>query len=197
VIDVLMSPATPQSADDDTLMARVAARDAEAFRALVDKHAGKAHRIGWRMLGDAIEAEDVAQEAMLKLWEQSDKWQAGGAGVAAWLNRVATNLCLDRLRRRRFASDEEVPERIDESPLADAQMDADWMRNRAMQAVQALPDRQRAAIVLTYYEECSNLAAAEILDLNIKAFESLLLRARQALKAALGDVRTARQGGAA
>jgi len=87
-----------------------------------------------------------------------------------------------------------VPERVDETPLADARMDSEWMRRRAMQAVQSLPDRQRAAIVLTYYEECSNLAAAEILGLNIKAFESLLLRARQALKAALGDVRTARQG---
>lgn len=192
-----MSPVTPQSADDDTLMARVALRDAEAFRALVERHAGKAHRIGWRMLADAVEAEDVAQEAMLKLWEQADRWQAGSAGVGAWLNRVATNLCLDRLRRRRFASDEEIPERVDETPLADARMDAEWMRDRAMQAVQALPDRQRAAIVLTYYEDCSNLAAAEILDLNIKAFESLLLRARQALKAALGDVRAARQGGVA
>jgi len=189
-----MSPATPQSADDDTLMARIALRDAEAFRVLVDKHAGKAHRIAWRMLGDPVEAEDVAQEAMLKLWEQADRWQAGSAGVGAWLNRVATNLCLDRLRRRRFASDEDVPERVDETPLADARMDSEWMRRRAMQAVQSLPDRQRAAIVLTYYEECSNLAAAEILGLNIKAFESLLLRARQALKAALGDVRTARQG---
>ena len=192
-----MSPATPQSADDDTLMARIAVRDAEAFRVVVDKHAGKAHRIAWRMLGDPIEAEDVAQEAMLKLWEQADRWQAGSAGVGAWLNRVATNLCLDRLRRRRFASDEDVPERVDETPLADARIDSEWMRRRAMQAVQSLPDRQRAAIVLTYYEECSNLAAAEILGLNIKAFESLLLRARQALKAALGDVRTARQGGAA
>lgn len=189
-----MSPATPQSADDDTLMARIAVRDAEAFRVLVDKHAGKAHRIAWRMLGDPVEAEDVAQEAMLKLWEQADRWQAGSAGVGAWLNRVATNLCLDRLRRRRFASDEDVPERVDETPLVDARMDSEWMRRRAMQAVQSLPDRQRAAIVLTYYEECSNLAAAEILGLNIKAFESLLLRARQALKAALGDVRTARQG---
>ena len=189
-----MSPATPQSADDDALMLRVAARDAEAFRVLVDKHAGKAHRIAWRMLGDPVEAEDVAQEAMLKLWEQADRWQAGSAGVGAWLNRVATNLCLDRLRRRRFASDEDVPERVDETPLADARIDSEWMRRRAMQAVQSLPDRQRAAIVLTYYEECSNLAAAEILGLNIKAFESLLLRARQALKAALGDVRTARQG---
>ena len=189
-----MSPATPQSADDDTLMARIAVRDADAFRVLVDKHAGKAHRIAWRMLGDPVEAEDVAQEAMLKLWEQADRWQAGSAGVGAWLNRVATNLCLDRLRRRRFASDEDVPERVDETPLADARIDSEWMRRRAMQAVQSLPDRQRAAIVLTYYEECSNLAAAEILGLNIKAFESLLLRARQALKAALGDVRTARQG---
>ena len=192
-----MSLATPQSADDDTLMTRVAARDAEAFRALVEKHAGKAHRIGWRMLGDTVEAEDVAQEAMLKLWEQADKWQAGGAGVAAWLNRVATNLCLDRLRRRRFSSAEDVPERIDESPLADAQMDGEWMRQRAMKAVQALPDRQRVAIILTYYEDCSNIAAARILDLNIKAFESLLLRARQALKTALGDVHAAREGGGA
>ncbi|MBK7283417.1 MAG: sigma-70 family RNA polymerase sigma factor [Sphingomonadales bacterium] len=192
-----MSSVTTQAAEDDMLMVRVAARDADAFRALIEAHAGKAHRIGWRMLGDAVEAEDVAQEAMLKLWEQAGKWQAGGSGVAAWLNRVATNLCLDRLRRRRFSSDQDVPERVDETPLADAQMDADWMRDRAMLAVQALPDRQRAAIVLTYYEDCSNLAAAEILGLNIKAFESLLLRARQALKAGLGDVRATFAGGAA
>lgn len=195
--DVLMSSVTTQAAEDDMLMVRVAARDADAFRALIEAHAGKAHRIGWRMLGDAVEAEDVAQEAMLKLWEQAGKWQAGGSGVAAWLNRVATNLCLDRLRRRRFSSDQDVPERVDETPLADAQMDADWMRDRAMLAVQALPDRQRAAIVLTYYEDCSNLAAAEILGLNVKAFESLLLRARQALKAGLDDVRAAFAGGAA
>ncbi len=146
---MLMNLEMPRRADDDTLMARVALRDGEAFRTLVEGHAAKAHRIGWRMLGDTTEAEDVAQEAMLKLWEQADKWQSGGAGVGAWLNRVATNLCLDRLRRRRFTSDEEVPERADESPLADALVDEEAMRLKAMMAVQALPDRQRAAIVLT------------------------------------------------
>lgn len=192
-----MSSALPQTADDDKLMVLVAARDADAFRTVIERHAARAHRIGWRMLGDGTEAEDVAQEAMLRLWEQAGRWQAGGPGIAAWLNRVAANLCLDRLRRRRFASNEPVPERVDESAPADAQMDAEWMRKRAMDAVQALPDRQRAAIVLTYYEDCSNLVAAEILGLNIKAFESLLLRARQALKQGLGDVRTARDGGAA
>lgn len=192
-----MNLAKPLCADDDALMARVAVHDGDAFRALVEAHSDKAHRIGWRMLGNSTEAEDVAQEAMLKLWEHADKWQAGGAGVGAWLNRVATNLCLDRLRRRRFTSDEEAPERVDESPLADAQMDEERMRMRAMTAVHALPDRQRAAIVLTYYEDCSNMAAAQILDMNVKAFESLLLRARQALKIALGDLRPAREGGAA
>lgn len=192
-----MKPAVLPAADDDALMARVAARDADAFRALASLHAERPHRIGWRMLGDAAEAEDVAQESMLKLWEFAPKWQAGGPGVAAWLNRVATNLCLDRLRRRRFSSDEEVPERIDETPLADAQMDEAAIRARTIAAVHALPDRQRAAIVLTYYEECSNLAAANALEMNIKAFESLLLRARQALKVALKDARLLDDGGAA
>lgn len=192
-----MKPAVLPAADDDALMARVAARDADAFRALASLHAARPHRIGWRMLGDAAEAEDVAQESMLKLWEFAPKWQAGGPGVAAWLNRVATNLCLDRLRRRRFSSDEEVPERIDETPLADAQMDEAAIRARTIAAVHALPDRQRAAIVLTYYEECSNLAAANALEMNIKAFESLLLRARQALKVALKDARLLDDGGAA
>lgn len=192
-----MKPAVRPAADDDALMARVAARDAEAFRTLASLHAARPHRIGWRMLGDAAEAEDVAQEAMLKLWEFAPKWQAGGPGVGAWLNRVATNLCLDRLRRRRFSSDEEVPERVDETPLADEQMDEAALRARTIAAVHALPDRQRAAIVLTYYEDCSNLAAAEALEMNIKAFESLLLRARQALKTALKDARLIDEGGAA
>lgn len=171
---------------DDALMARVVLRDGAAFRALIDAYAARPHRIAYRMLGDAAEAEDVAQEALLRLWQQAERWQPGGAGVSAWLGRVATNLCLDRLRRRKFASDEAVPERVDETPGADEQMDEAQRRARAAAAVQALPDRQRAAIILTYYEDYSNMAAAGALDMNIKAFESLLLRARTALRAQLG-----------
>jgi RNA polymerase sigma factor (sigma-70 family) len=171
---------------DDALMARVALRDGAAFRTLIDAHGARPHRIAYRMLGDASEAEDIAQEALLRLWNQAPKWQAGGAGVSAWLGRVATNLCLDRLRRRKFASDEAVPEHADDAPGADEAMDEARLRARTVAAVQALPDRQRAAIILTYYEEHSNMAAAGALDMNIKAFESLLLRARTALRAALG-----------
>jgi RNA polymerase sigma factor (sigma-70 family) len=171
---------------DDALMARVALRDGAAFRTLVEAHAARPHRIAYRMLGDAAEAEDIAQEALLRLWNEAPRWQTGRAGVSAWLGRVATNLCLDRLRRRKFVSDEAVLERVDETPGADEAMYEERLRARTVAAVQALPDRQRAAIILTYYEDYSNMAAAGALDMNIKAFESLLLRARTALRMALG-----------
>lgn len=182
---VLMTSEVPTPVGDDALMARVAARDADAFRTLIEAHAPRVHRIAWRMLGDAGEAEDITQETMTRLWEHAGRWKAGGPGVGAWTTRVASNLCLDRLRRRRFNSDEAIPERIDEAPLADATLDEERLRTRTIAAVHALPERQRAAIVLTYYEECSNQAAASALDMNIKAFESLLLRARAALRVAL------------
>lgn len=165
-------------------MEQVAARDGAAFRRLVDAHAAAVHRLAYRMTGDAAEAEDVTQEAMLRLWEHAARWRPGGSGVGAWLQRVAANLCLDRLRRRRFRSDEDVPERADDAPLADAVLDAERTAAAARDAVLALPDRQRLAIVLTYYEGQPNSAAAAALEMNIKAFESLLLRARAALREA-------------
>lgn len=181
-----MLKAEPKTAladeSDDALMARVAARDTDALRLLADRHAQLPWRIGYRMLADTAEAEDVAQEALLRLWQFADRWQAGGAGVAAWLTRVATNACLDRLRRRRFVGDDTGPERTDESPLADEAIEADEVRQAVTACIEALPDRQRAAIVLTYYEERQNRTAADILAMQLKAFESLLFRARASLR---------------
>lgn len=185
VISLSSPPAAP--AHDDALMLRVAARDGAAFRELVSAHAARPHRIAWRMLGDASEAEDVTQEALLRLWNTAPAWRGGGPGVGAWLTRVATNLCLDRLRRRARLSDEDVPERADEAPLADAVLEDEQARGRVIRALNQLPERQRAAIVLTYYEEMPNATAAGHLEMNLKAFESLLLRARRALKGLLGE----------
>jgi RNA polymerase sigma factor (sigma-70 family) len=170
---------------DDALMARLAARDSDAFRTAISLYGDKAHRIAWRMLGDAAEAEDVAQEAMLKLWQQAGNWSAGGQGIGPWLARVTTNLCIDRMRRVRPLTGVELPERTDEAPLPDAQFDEQRLVALTQAALQSLPDRQRAAIVLTYWQECSNQEAAQALEMNIKAFESLLLRARKALREAL------------
>lgn len=171
------------AANDDALMARVALSDAAAFRALVDAHAPHIHALAWRMTGDASVAEDVAQEAMMRLWSHAMRWQTGGPGVGAWLRRVATNLVFDRSRRPRFVAEDAIPERADETLLADEAMDAERIAAAAREAVMTLPERQRAAIVLTYYEELPNAEAADLLGLHIKAFESLLLRARSALRA--------------
>jgi RNA polymerase sigma-70 factor (ECF subfamily) len=105
---------------------------------------------------------------------------------------VVTNLAIDRLRQARRIAGADVPERADEAPLADARIEADQRDSGTRALVMTLPERQRAAIVLTYYEELPNAEAAAAMEMNIKAFESLLHRARAALRqafAAQGDAR--------
>jgi RNA polymerase sigma-70 factor (ECF subfamily) len=195
------SSSTLEADDDAALVARLAARDAQGLREVVARYAAALYRIAYRMVGDAHEAEDIVQEACLRLWDQAPRLAqrhppgtpAGAAlRLPGWLRRVVTNLAIDRLRQRRRLADAEVPERADEAPLAD-EVIAAAQRDRATRAlVMALPARQRAAIVLTYYEELSNAEAAAAMAMNIKAFESLLHRARAALRqafAAKGDTR--------
>lgn len=179
----MMQQAVRQAEEsDDELVARISARDHDAMRLATERHAQWVWRVAYRMLGDATEAEDVAQEALLRLWNHADRWRAGGPGIAPWLKKVTVNQCLDRLRRKRFASDEEVPEREDDSPLADRQIEAVEVGQAVKDCIEALPDRQRAAVILTYYEEQPNQGAAESLEMQLKAFESLLFRARASLK---------------
>jgi RNA polymerase sigma factor (sigma-70 family) len=169
------------------LMTRVAAGDALAFERLVKRHTPMVHAIAWRMLGDAVEAEDVVQETFVKLWVNAKGWTPAGGGLGGWLRRISTNASLDRLRRPRFVSDEALPERVDEAPQADLAIDGARRRAAVAASIQALPDRQRAAIVLTYYEGVPNAEAASILGIGVKALESLLVRARQALTNSLAD----------
>jgi RNA polymerase sigma factor (sigma-70 family) len=167
------------------LMTCVAAGDASAFEQLVTRHTPMVHRVAWRMLGDAVEAEDVVQETFVKLWVNAKSWTPAGGGLGGWLRRISTNACLDRLRCPRFVSDETLPERVDEAVPADLAIDGARRQAAVAASVQALPDRQRAAIVLTYFEGVSNAEAASILGIGVKALESLLVRARQALTGAL------------
>lgn len=192
----LRAPRVAGPGDDAALAARLAARDPAALRDIIARHAGALHRTAFRMTGDAHEAEDIVQEACLRLWDQASaiaarhpvgSQAAGTLRLGGWLQRVVTNLAIDRLRRSRRLSDGEVPDREDEAPLADALIEADERDGLARRLVLTLPERQRAAIVLTYYEELSNAEAAEAMEMNIKAFESLLHRARVALRQAFAE----------
>lgn len=180
---------------DRALMTRVAAGDPEAFTQLVTLHTPMVHAIACRMLGDAAEAEDVVQETFVKLWVNARGWTPAGGGLGGWLRRVSTNACLDRLRRTRFLSDGTLPERADDALPADLVIDGDRRRAAVEASIQALPDRQRAAIVLTYYEGASNAEAASILGIGVKALESLLVRARQALTCSLAGKGLLPEGG--
>ena len=181
---------------DAALMARVAAGDTAAFRALVERHSAMVHALAWRMLGPA-DAEDVVQESFTRLWVNAKGWMPSGGGLGGWLRRVATNLCVDRLRRPAGLGDEHLAGHADEAPLADARLDEARRQAAVAEAVRALPDRQRAAIVLTYYEGVPNAEAAAILGLGVKAVESLLVRARQALTRSLALQGLIEQGDAA
>lgn len=187
---------TATSASDATLAARLAAREAAALGEVIAAHASALHRIAYRMTGDAHEAEDIVQEACLRLWDHAPAVAAryppgnratGTLRLGGWLQRVVTNLAIDRLRRARRLSHGEVPDAQDDAPLADALIEAGEREVSARALIAALPERQRAAIVLTYYEELPNAEAAAVLDMNIKAFESLLLRARTSLRKACGE----------
>lgn len=184
-------PIALPTGDDAAWAARLAARDPAALRALIARHGPTLHRVAYRMTGDVHEAEDIVQEAFLRLWDHAPQiaarhpvgsQAAGRLRLGGWLQRVVTNRAIDRLRGRRRLSDGEVPDEEDDTPLADALIEAGERDDRARALVLGLPERQRAAIVLTYYEELPNAAAAEAMDMNLKAFESLLHRARMALR---------------
>jgi len=140
------------------------------------------------MLGDAVEAEDVAQETMLKAWRQAPKWTPGKARFDTWLHRVALNLCYDRLRRRREIPTDTPPDRPDEGPAPDRGLLAAETGMRVTAALKRLPDRQREAIVLCHYQELSNIDAAALMEISVEALESLLSRGRRALRLALSDI---------
>ena len=176
---------------DADLLSLYANGDQAAARALMLRHAPRILSLAKRMLKDPAEAEDVTQEAMLRLWKMAPDWRKGEAKVSTWLYRVGSNLCTDRLRKRRNVGLDEAPEMEDDTPNVEDQMIA-ADRGRALKtAMNRLPDRQKLALSLRHFEELSNPEIAEILDSSVEAVESLLSRARRALAVDLSSNRSA------
>ena len=177
-----------RATSDARLLRRAAAGDAAACRTLVDRHLAPLVGFAARMLGDAAAAEDVAQEAFLRLWRQAGSWRAEAA-IATWLHRVAHNLCIDQLRRRREVSGDTVPEIADPAAGPQAAQQRRQVAAIVDAAIAALPDRQRAAITLVHHLEFGNIAAAEVMEVSVEALESLLARGRRSLRERLADER--------
>lgn len=176
---------------DEDLLSRYASGDQGAARALMLRHTPRVMALATRMLNDTHEAEDVAQEAMMRLWKIAPDWRRGEAKVSTWLYRVASNLCTDRLRKKRGIGLDQAPEVVDETPNVEAKMMSANRGEALRAAMSTLPERQRLAIELRHLQELSNPEVAEILETSVEAVESLLSRARRALAANLEKHRAA------
>lgn len=172
-----------QMQPDAALMERLRADDAGAFGELTGRHLAAVAGFAFRMVGNAAEADDIAQETFLRLWRHRQDWQPR-AQLRTWLLRIARNLCIDRFRRREVVTDE-FPDLADERRSASAEVQRQQVERIVARALAALPERQRAAIGLVYYEGLSNIEAAEVLELSVDAVESLLARGRRTLRESL------------
>ncbi|MFN4153121.1 MAG: RNA polymerase sigma factor [Paracoccaceae bacterium] len=177
---------------DEALLGLYANGDPEAARLLTRRLAPRAFAHAWRMLADRAEAEDVAQEALLRLWRIAPDWRQGEAQVTTWLYRVVGNLATDRLRarkRRRAEPLDAAPEPAsDQLAVVQAMIESDRMA--ALQAaLTALPDRQRQAVVLRHIEGLANPEIAAIMAIGVEAVESLTARGKRALTALLAGRR--------
>ncbi|GHA54453.1 RNA polymerase sigma subunit ECF family protein [Amylibacter ulvae] len=172
---------------DDALMVLYANGDPQAASQLASRHVSRVLALAYRMLNDRAEADDVAQDAMLRLWKIAPKWRQGEAKVSTWLYRVASNLCTDRLRKRRSTGLDDVPEIEDDAPSVETDI---MTRDRAValrNALQQLPERQRLAVTLRHIEELANPEIAEIMDISVEAVESLTARGKRGLAELLSD----------
>lgn len=170
---------------DEALMARVARGDEVAFRQLSRRHVPAMVGLARRVLGNAADAEDVVQEAMLRVWTHAPRWQPLAA-FRTWLTRVVVNLCLDRKRRKPWVDLNAAGEIVDPTPSIPEVAEKNEREQALTAAIGELPHRQRTAILLTYSEGMTNAQVAEVLDTSVSAVETLLIRGKKSLRTKLG-----------
>lgn len=183
----VMVDADAEQISDESLMLRVCNGDHRAFATLVERHTQRFFACSFRMFGNATEAEDAVQDAFLKLWQKPQSFDPNkGAKFTTWFTRVVTNVSIDHMRKKKPQTGPDVLDYMAaDEPLADAEMVQKQKAQALEDAIQALPERQKAALNLCFYEGLSNKEAAEILGVGVKALESLLMRAKKTLKETL------------
>lgn len=174
---------------DAELVVRAGKGDRAAAQALMARHLPKMLTLARRMLNGQAEAEDCVQEAFLKLWTHAARWKPGAAKFESWLYRVTLNQCYDRLRRKPMADLDAAGDVPDPGPSPDAALLEAITAGEVAAALQDLPERQRAAVLLCHYEGRGNIEAAEIMGISVEALESLLARGRRTLRIKLSHLR--------
>ena len=177
-----MATAWPDK-DDHELLALVKEGNSQAFAVLVERHTERFYRLSYRYLQNREAAEDVVQDAFLKLWENPALWQPErNSKFTTWFYRVVVNLSLDMRKKKAPAALDDQIQLVDKSEPVDEAMMRAQEQKILEREIAALPDRQRTALNLCFDEGLSNQEAAEIMGVNLKALQSLIMRAKTTLK---------------
>jgi RNA polymerase sigma-70 factor (ECF subfamily) len=178
---------------DETLMLRAGTGDRAACELLVERHLRRIVGFAHRTLGNRTDAEDAAQDVFLRVWAAAPRWQKA-ARFGTWLYRVAMNVCLDRIAKKRETPTAELPEIVDPAGEPLVAVHIREVGRHVSAALAALPESQRIAVTLCHYQGLRNSEAAEIMDVSVEALESLLARARRTMRAHLRPVAPALMG---
>lgn len=174
-------------ASDEDLMARIAQGDERAFRLIARRYAARAVGLARRITRNEADADEIVQEALLRVWLNAPRWRPV-ASFRTWFYRVVVNLCLNRRRRAPMLALGAAGDPPDPAPDTLARMQRDEVDRRLTTAIAGLPERQRAAIVLTYHEGLGNAETAGVLETSVSGVEALLVRAKRTLRDKLGAI---------
>ena len=174
-----IDPTTRMS--DNALLAAFAKGHADAARLLTERLLPKAYAQAFFWLRNQADAEDIAQEAFIRLWGMAPNWAEDGTKVSTWLYKVVQNLCYDRLRRKPSTSLADIGEPEDSKPAAAEMLQDQTRANALYRALAELPDRQRDAVSMRHLDGMSNPEIAEIMELSVEAVESLISRGKRKL----------------
>ena len=180
--------------EDVQLMLKFKTGDNSSFEAILDKYHSPLINFFYRFVGDKIEAEDLAQEAFLRIYRYSHNYKPK-AKLSTWIYCIAKNIALNELRRRathRAASLEETIDAEDSEikiqfadttqNLPSQELEKKELENIIKKAIDSLPIHQKTAIILRRFEEFSYEEIAQIMKCSISAVKSLLNRAKENLK---------------
>lgn len=192
-----MSPIPSDGAvrTDSELVRRIGAGDTDAFEKVMREHGPRLIRLAYGITGQIDEAEDIAQESLLTLWNMAEAWKARST-IAAYLRTVATRKAIDVLRhRKRQVDDFQWEDLLEPGAGPQTQLEQQDDTTMVRQLMSELPDRQRTALVLAHFEGCSHRDGADAMGIDVEAYSSLLARARRSLRKAVEGAMGARKDG--
>lgn len=175
-------------------MVRAGTGDRAACQLLIERHLRRVVSFAQRTLGNPSDAEDAAQDVFLRVWAAAPRWQTRAARFTTWLHRVAMNVCLDRMARKRETPADDLPELADQRPEPSAAVHAAQLATHVTAALAQLPEKQRIAVTLCHYQGLRNTEAAAVMGVSVEALESLLARGRRGIRDHLRPVAPALLG---